>query len=75
MHPSLRHVSACMEGGCVLEYGVWRVNPGRGQLLDVKRQPEGTGVSLTRKVSGGNLGHHRIKVLLLSGMEGVGQPL
>ena len=34
--------------------GVWRVDPERGQLLVVKREPEGTGVrsSTTRKFSG-----------------------
>ena len=35
-------VSWCVWG--VLEHGVWRVGPGKGQLLAVKRQPEGMGV-------------------------------
>ena len=38
----------------VLECGVWRADPGRGQLLAVRRQPEGTGVrsSTTRNAQG-----------------------
>ena len=49
------------EGGWVLESGVWSADPGRGQLLAVKRQPEGTGVrsSTTRKVCGKSPGYHR----------------
>lgn len=70
-------VSPGVERGWVLESGIWRVDPGRGQLLAVKRQPEGTGVksSTTRKVCGRNPGHYRSKASLLSGVQGVGSPL
>ena len=69
-------VSCCGEG-LVLESGVWSMDPRRGQLLAVRRQPEGTGVrsSTTRKVCGKRPGHHRSKALLFSGAQGVGLPL
>ena len=76
-HPSLSCVSPGVEGVWVLESGVWRLDPGSGQLLAVKRQPEGTGVrnSMTRKFCGRSLGHHRNKAPLLSSVQGVGLPL
>ena len=76
-HPSLCHESPGAEGDWVLESGVWSVDPGRGQLLAVKRQPEGTGVrsSTVRKVCRSSLGHHRGKASLLSGMQGAEPPL
>lgn len=40
--PSLRFVCAGVDGGWVLEPGVWRVGTGRGLLSAAKRQPEGT---------------------------------
>ena len=77
VHPSLSCVSPGAEGGWVLESGVCRVHPGRGQLLSVKRQSEGTGVrsSTTRKICRRSLGHHRSKAPLLSGMQGGDPPL
>ena len=53
------------------------MDPGRGQMLAVKRQPEGTGVrhSTTGKVCGKSLGRHRSKVSTLSDMQEVGLPL
>ena len=76
-HLSLSHVSLGAERGWVLESRVWRADPGRGQLLAVKRQPEGTGLrsSTTGKVCGRSPGHHRSKVPLLSGAQGVGPTL
>lgn len=35
---------------CVLEHGDWRANPGRGLLLDVRKQPEGTGMRKPKNV-------------------------
>ena len=72
-HPSLSRVSPGVEGCWVLESGVWRVDPGRGHLLSVKRQPEGTGArnSTTGKVCG-SPGHCRSKAPLLSGAQGRG---
>lgn len=78
-HQSESCVSCCREG-LVLESGVWSMDPGRTQLLTVKRQREGTGVtnSTTRKVFGKSPKHHRSKVSLLSSVQGAGlqlQPL
>ena len=72
VHSSLSCELPVAKGGWVLESGVWRTDPGRGQLLAVKRQPEGTGVksSTTGKVCGKNPGHHRSKASLLSGVQG-----
>ena len=39
----LGNVSASVHRGWELEHGDWRANPGRGLLLDAKRQPEGAG--------------------------------
>lgn len=60
----------------MLESEVWSEDPGRGQLLAVKK-PEGEGVrsSTTRKVCRGSLGHQRSKVSLLSGAQEVGPTL
>ena len=76
-HPSLSRVSPVVEGGWVLESGVQSADPGRGQLLAVKRQPEGAGVrsSTTGKVCRRSPGKHRNKVSLLSGTQGAGPPL
>ena len=43
-YPSLSPVSPGADRGWVMESGVWRMDPGRGQLLAVKRQHEGIGV-------------------------------
>lgn len=55
----------------VQEHGDWRANPGRGLLLDVRKQPEGMGVrkSTTRNASGGNLTGRRSKASLLIDMQ------
>ena len=73
MHPSLSLVSPVVKGGWVLERGGWGVGLGGDHL---KRQPEGTGVrsSTTRKICRKSPGHHRSKVSLLSGTQGVGSP-
>lgn len=70
------HVSAIMHRGWVLEHEDWRANPGKGQLLDVRKQPEGTGVrkSTTRNASGGNLTGRRRKASLLTNMQGLEPP-
>ena len=75
--PRLSRVSPVAEGSWVLESGVWSMDPGRGHLLAVKRQPEGTGVrsSTTGKVCRKSPGHHRSKASFLSGAQGVGPPL
>ena len=54
----------------MLESGVWNADPGRGQLLSLKRQPVGKGVlgSKTGKVCGKCPRHHRSKASLLSGI-------
>ena len=39
-HPNLRHVSTGVYECWVLVHGVWRVDPGKGLLLAVSRQPE-----------------------------------
>ena len=61
----------------MLENGVWSADPGRGQLLAVKRQPEGTGIrsSTTGKVCRKSPGHNRSKASLLSGVQGAGPPI
>ena len=76
-HPRLSHVSSLMEGDWVLENGIGSADPGRGQLLCVKRQSAGTGVrsSTTGEVCGRCLEHHRAKASLLSGMQGLEPPL
>ena len=75
--PSLRRVSTGAHGDWMLEHGVRRANLGRGLLLSVRRQPEGTEVrkSTTRNACGGNPDHHRSEVPLLSDTQGVGLPL
>ena len=77
VHPSLSRVSPGAEGGWVPGSGLWRADPGRGQLLAVKRQPEGTGGrnSTTWKVFRRSLGHYRNKAPLLIGVQGMGPPL
>ena len=37
VHSSLSHESPVAKRGWVLESGIWSVDPGRGQLLAVKR--------------------------------------
>ena len=70
-HPSLGCES------CMLQSRVWNADPGRGQLLSLKRQPVGKGVmgSKTGKVCGKCPRHHRSKASLLSGTQGAGLPL
>ena len=41
VHHILSYVSPDAEGSWVLESGGWGMDPGRGQLLAVKRKPEG----------------------------------
>ena len=79
-HLSLRRVSAGEHGDKVLELGVGRMDPERGLLLIVKRQPEGLEMRscANRSVHGGNLDHHRGETRLLSDVQGAGsllQPL
>ena len=47
--PSLSCVSAGVEGGWVLEHGVWRMDLGREQQLAMKKQPKGTRVRNSTK--------------------------
>ena len=70
-------VSTGVEWGWVLGSGVWRADPGTGQLLAVKRQPEGTGVrsSTTGNVCRKSLDHHRGKEPLVSDVQGLGPQL
>ena len=77
VYPSLSRVLPVVKGGWVLENGAWSVDPERGPLLAVKRQPEGTGVrsSTTGNVCSKSLGHDKSKASLLSGMQGAGPPL
>ena len=77
VHSSLGRESHVLKGDWMLESGVWSMNPGRGQLLTVKRQPEGTGVrsSTTGKVCRKGPAHHRSKASLLSGVQGAESPL
>ena len=77
VHSSLSCESPVVKGGWVLESGVWSADPGRGQLLAVKRQPEGTGVRSSTKgnVCRKSQGHHRSKASLLSGVQGAQPPL
>ena len=72
--PSPSFVSPAVEGGWMLEGGVWSMDLGRGQPLAAERQPEGKGgrSSATRKVCGKSPGHHRRKTSSLSGMQRVG---
>lgn len=44
VHPSLRFRSASVGTGWVLDLGVWRTDPGKGPVLAVQKQPEGTRV-------------------------------
>ena len=62
---SLNHGSPVVEEDCVLESVVWNMDRGRGQLLTMERQPEGTGImsSTTRKASRKSPGHHGSKSL------------
>ena len=74
---SLSCESAGVERGWVLGCGVWRVDPGRGQLLAMNRQLERTGVrrSTTGKVCGRSLNRHSSRVPLLNSAQGAGWPL
>ena len=76
VHPILRHVSASVHRGWVLEHGVWRANLGRGLLSAVRIQPEGTGMrsSANGNAHGGNP-DQRNEAPLLSDMQRVGPPL
>ena len=60
----------------MLESAVWRVDPGRGKLLVVRRQPEAAGGkgSTAGKVCGGSPGHHVSEAPLLSGAQRAGPP-
>ena len=60
VHSSLNRESPVVKGSWVLERGVLSADPGRGQLLAVKRQPEGTGArgATTGKVCGKSLRHY-----------------
>ena len=62
-HSSLSRESPVVKGGRVLESGAWSSDPGRGQMLAVKRQSEGTGVrsSTTGNVCGKSPGHRRTR--------------
>ena len=75
-HSSLNHESPATKGSWVLERGVWSADPGRGQLLAVKRQPEGTRArgATTRKVCGDSLRHHS-KTSLSRSVQGAEPPL
>lgn len=73
-------MSAGEHGDKVLELGVRRLDPEKGLLLIVKRQPEGLGMRscANRSVHGGNLDCHRGEAQLLSDVQGAGpllQPL
>lgn len=72
--PSLSLVPPAVEGGWVLEGGVWSMDLGMGHPLAAERHPEGKWVrsSTTRKVCGKSPGHHRRKISSLSGMQRVG---
>ena len=61
----------------VLEHGDWRANPGRGLLLDVRKQPEGTGMrkSTMRNVCGGYPDCSRRQAPLLTDVQGLDPPL
>ena len=61
----------------MLEHGIWREDPGKGQLLAANIQPEGMGVrnSTTGKVCERSPCCHRSKAPFLSGAQGVGLPL
>ena len=74
--PNLSCVSPGVEEGCVLESGVWRVDPERAQLLAVRRWPGAAGGrgSTAGRVYGGDLGCQGCEVPLLSGMQGTGPP-
>ena len=76
-NPSLSCVSLVAEWGLVLKSGVCSADPERGQLLAVKKQPEGIRVksSITRKVCRQSPGYHRSKATLMSGAQGVGLQL
>ena len=72
--PCLRHVSTGVDGGWVLECGVWKANLGRGLLLAARRQPERTRVrkSTTGNTCGGSADRHRSEEPLLSDTQGAG---
>lgn len=73
VHRSLNGVSPVVEGAYELESWIWSMNPGRRQLLAVKRQPQQAGVR--RSTTGnlwGSLGHDRSNALLLSSMQRMG---
>ena len=61
----------------VLEHGDWRANPGRGLLLDVRKQPEGTGMRkpTMRNVCGGYPDCSRRQAPLLTDVQGLDPPL
>lgn len=76
MCPSLKSVSISVDGGWVLECRIWRAYPGRGQLLALRRQDEGTGESsTTRNAHGGSSDSHRNEAPQLSYMQKMGLPL
>ena len=72
VHSSLSHESPIAKGGWVLESGFWSTDPGRGQLLAVKRQPEWIGIrsSTMGKVCGKSPGHCKGNASFLSGAQG-----
>ena len=71
VHSSLNRELPVVKGSCVLERRVLSADPGKGQLLAVKRQPEGLGVrgATTGKFYGKSLRHHS-KVSLSSRVQG-----
>ena len=76
-HPSLSRASPGAKRGWVLACGIWRADPERGQMLAVKRLPEGTEIrsSTTGKACGRSPGHHRSRMPLLRGVQGAWQPM
>ena len=76
-HPSLGCVPPGGEEGWVQESGVWRVDPGRGWLLAVRRWSVAAGGrgSMARKVGGGGSGNQGSGVPWLSGTQRAGPPL
>ena len=78
--PSAPQVELCVyrwEEGWVLESGVWRVDPGRWQLLAVNRQPEKTGATAPQlgKFVGKVQNTIEARHHSWSGMQGPGPPL
>ena len=77
MCPSLRHESMSADQGWMLDRGGGNTDPGKGPLLAVRRQPEGTEMrsSTSGNACGRSLDHHRSKVPLLSDVQRPGLPI